>query len=128
VKQKLILRGSCDFGESAQYGELLAEVFSALNAPRQLRYEQELERLSPLPTFRFADYELLKVRVRSTSRIEVCQVVLSMPRILIERQVAVRLHHDRLVVCIRSDWVCELPRAYGSSSHSPGHGASIWST
>jgi hypothetical protein len=42
-------------------------VFSALNAPRQRRHEQELERLAPLPAFRFADYELLTVRVRSTS-------------------------------------------------------------
>ena len=49
------------FEEPAEYGELLAEVFSALNAPRQRRHEQELERLTPLPAFRFADYELLPV-------------------------------------------------------------------
>ena len=42
LEQKLILRGSCDFEEPAEYGELLAEVFSALNAPRQQRYEQDL--------------------------------------------------------------------------------------
>jgi hypothetical protein len=79
LEQKLILRGSCDFEEPAEYGELLAEVFSALNAPRQRRYEQEVERLSPLPAYLFADYELLTVRVRSTSTIEVSQVVYSVP-------------------------------------------------
>jgi hypothetical protein len=115
LEQKLILRGSCDFEEPAEYGELLAEVFSALNAPRQRRYEQELETLSPLPAYRFADYELLTVRVRSTSTIEVRQVVYSVPPSLIGRQVAVRLHHDRLVVYLGRDWVCQLPRAYGAS-------------
>ena len=115
LEQKLILRGSCDFEESAEYGELLAEVFSALNAPRQRRYEQELEHLCPLPAFRFADYERLTVRVRSTSTIEVRQVVYSVPPTLIGRQVTVRLHHDRLVVFLGSDWVCQLPRAYGAS-------------
>jgi len=119
LEQKLILRGSCDFDEPAEYGELLAEVFSALNAPRQRRHEQELERLAPLPAFRFADYELLTVRVRSTSTIEVRQVVYSVPPSLIGRQVTVRLHHDRLIVYLGSDWVCQLPRAYGSGSHGP---------
>ena len=63
----------CDFEDAAEYGELLAEVFSALNTPRQRRYEQELEHLGSLPAFRFADYELLTVRVRRTSTIEVRQ-------------------------------------------------------
>ena len=119
LEQKLILRGSCDYDEPAEYGELLAEVFSALNAPRQRPYEQELEHLMALPAFRFADYELLTVRVRSTSTIEVRQVVYSVPPTLIGRQVAVRLHHDRLIVYLGSDWVCQLPRAYGSGSHGP---------
>jgi hypothetical protein len=119
LEQKLLLRGSCDFDEPAEYGELLAEVFSALNAPRQRRYEQELEHLMALPAFRFADYELLTARVRSTSTIEVRQVIYSVPPTLIGRQVTVRLHHDRLIVYLGSDWVCQLPRAYGTGSHGP---------
>ena len=38
----------------------------------------------------------------------------SVPPTLIGRQVTVRLHHDRLVVFLGSDWVCQLPRAYGA--------------
>ncbi len=115
LERKLNLRVSCVFEEPAEYGELLAEVFSALNAPRQRRYEQEVERLSPLPAYGFADYELLTVRMRSTSTIEVDQVIYSVPPSLIGRQVAVRLQHDRLVVYLGRDWVCQLPRAYGAS-------------
>jgi hypothetical protein len=33
--------------------------------------------------------------------------------------VTVRLHHDRLIVYLGSDWVCQLPRTYGSGSHGP---------
>jgi len=119
LEQKLLLRGSCDFEEVAEYGELLAEVFSALNAPRQRRYEQELEQLRPLPAFRFADYELLSARVRSTSTIEIRQVIYSVPPSLIGHQVTVRLHHDRLIVYLGSDWVCQLPRVYGHLSEGP---------
>ena len=53
------------------------------------------------------------MRVRRTSTIEVRQVMYSVPPTLIGRQVTVRLHHDRLVVFLGSDWVCQLPRAYG---------------
>jgi hypothetical protein len=35
------------------------------------------------------------------------------------RQVTVRLPHDRLIVYLGSDWVCQLPRAHGSGSHGP---------
>ncbi|WP_231594901.1 hypothetical protein [Synechococcus sp. CBW1107] len=72
-----------------------------------------------MPAFRFADYELLTARVRSTSTIEVRQVIYSVPPTLIGRQVTVRLHHDRLIVYLGSDWVCQLPRAYGGGSHGP---------
>jgi len=119
LEQKLELRGSHDFEEPAEYGELLAEVFAALNAPRQRRYELELAQLGALPAYRFADYDLLTVRVRSTSTIEVRQVVYSVPPRLIGRQVTVRLHHDRLIVYLGSDWVCQLPRAYGTGGHGP---------
>jgi hypothetical protein len=43
------------------------------------------------------------------------QVIYSVPPTLIGRLVTVRLHHDRLVVFLGSDWVCQLPRAYGAS-------------
>ena len=59
------------------------------------------------------------MRVRSTSTVEVRQVIYSVPRTLIGRQVTVRLHHHRLVVYLGSDWVCQLHRTYGTGSHGP---------
>ncbi len=111
LEKKLILRGICDLVESADSGELLDEVFSALNAPRQRRYQHEVESLSPLPAYRFADYELLTVRVRSTCTIELRQVVYSVPPSLIGRQVAVRLH--------QVDWSPTSVATGPASSQSP---------
>lgn len=119
LEQQLLLRGSLDFDDPTEYGELVAAVFEGLNRSRLRRHEQELEHLEPLPAFRFADYELLLVRVRRTSTIEVRQVVFSVPPSLIGQQVNVKLHHDRLIVHLGSTWVCQLPRVYGSGSHGP---------
>ncbi|MCP9797735.1 MULTISPECIES: hypothetical protein [Cyanophyceae] len=35
------------------------------------------------------------------------------------RQVTARLHHDRLIVYLGSEWVCQRPCAYGTGSHGP---------
>jgi len=73
-------------------------VFSALNTPRQRRYEQDLAHQSALLAFHFVDTELLPVRVRSTTRIEMRQVTYSVLPTLIGCQVTVRPYYDRLIV------------------------------
>ena len=57
--------------------------------------------------------------MRSTSTIEIRQVIYSVPPSLIGHQVTVRLHHDRLIVYLGSDWVCQLPRVYGHLREGP---------
>ena len=46
------------------------------------------------------------------------QVIYSVPPTLIGRQDTVRPHHDRLVVFLGSDWVCQLSRAYGDAGET----------
>ena len=86
-----------------------------------------LENLASLPAFRFADYERLTVWVRSTSKIEVRQVVYSVPPTLIGRQVTVRLHHDRLVVFLGATGSASSRAPMAPLARSEP-GASIWST
>jgi hypothetical protein len=62
---------------------------------------------------RFADYDPLTVRVRSTSTIEVRSVTYSVPSRLIGQQLSVHLRHDRLVLFLRSHYVETLPRLHG---------------
>jgi hypothetical protein len=61
---------------------------------------------------RFADYEPRVVRVRSTSTIEVRSVTYSVPSRLIGHPLTVHLHHDRLDLFLRSQFVETLPRLH----------------
>jgi hypothetical protein len=119
LEQQLIHRGSRDFATEAEYRQLVAQVTATLNSRHQVRGKLEVARraLQPLPVERFADYEPLVVRVRSTSTIEVRQVTYSVPSRLIGQQLTVHLRHDRLDLFLRSQFVETLPRLHGRKGH-----------
>ena len=114
LEQQLIQRGSRDFETEAEYRHLVAQVTAGLNARPNVQQKLAIERLHlrPLPVERFADYEPLVVRVRSTSTIEVRSVTYSVPSRLIGQQLTVHLHHDRLDLFLRSEYVETLPRLH----------------
>jgi hypothetical protein len=114
LEQQLIQRGSRDFETEAEYRQLVAQVTATLNSRHEVDGKLEIERLhlQPLPVERFADYEPLVVRVRSTSTIEVRSVTYSVPSRLIGQQLTVHLRHDRLDLFLRSQFVEILPRLH----------------
>jgi hypothetical protein len=114
LEQQLIQRGSRDFETEAEYRQLVAQVTATLNSRHEVAGKLEIERLhlQPLPVERFADYEPLVVRVRSTSTIEVRCVTYSVPSRLIGQQLTVHLRHDRLDLFLRSQFVETLPRLH----------------
>ena len=73
LEQQLIQRGSRDFETETEYRQLVAQVTTGLNGRPSVQEKLAIERLHlrPLPVERFADYEPLVARVRSTSTIEV---------------------------------------------------------
>jgi hypothetical protein len=114
LEQQLIQRGSRDFATEAEYRQLAAQVTAGLNSRADVQGKLAIERLhlQPLPVERFADYEPVAVRVRSTSTIEVRSVTYSVPSRLIGQQLTVHLRHDRLDLFLRSQFVETLPRLY----------------
>jgi len=114
LEQQLIQRGNRDFETEAEYRQLVAQVTATLNSRHEVAGKLEIERLhlQPLPVERFADYEPLVVRVRSTSTIEVRSVTYSVPSRLIGQQLTVHLRHDRLDLFLRSQFVETLPRLH----------------
>ena len=114
LEQQLIQRGSRDFDSEPEYRQLVADVTTSLNGRYEVAGRLEIERLhlQPLPVERFADYEPLVVRVRSTSTIEVRSVTYSVPSRLIGQQLTVHLRHDRLDLFLRSQFVETLPRLH----------------
>ena len=114
LEQQLLQRGSRDFATEAEYRQLVARVTATLNNRYEVKGRLEIEQLhlQPLPIERFADYDPLVARVRSTSTIEVRSVTYSVPSRLIGQQLTVHLRHDRLDLFLRSHYVETLPRLH----------------
>lgn len=114
LEQQLIQRSSRDFATESEYRQLVSRVTSTFNNRVGVLEKLEIERmhLQPLPVERFADYEPLVVRVRSTSTIEARQVTYSVPSRLIGQQLTVHLRHDRLDLFLRSQFIETLPRLH----------------
>jgi len=115
LEQQLLQRGSRDFQTEAEYRQLVARVTASFNSRYEVAGRLEIERLhlQPLPVERFADYDPLTIRVRSTSTIEVRSVTYSVPSRLIGQQLTVHLRHDRLDLFLRSQFIETLPRLHG---------------
>jgi hypothetical protein len=120
LEQQLIQRGSRDFATEAEYRLLVSQVTDTLNSRSEVKGRLEIEQLhlQPLPVVRFADYEPLTVRVRSTSTVEVRSVTYSVPSRLIGQQLSVHLRHDRLDLFLRSQFVETLPRLHAQKGQS----------
>ena len=114
LEQQLLQRGSRDFETETDYRQLVAQVTATLNNRYEVKGRLEIEQLhlQPLPIERFADYDPLVARVRSTSTIEVRSVTYSVPSRLIGQQLTVHLRHDRLDLFLRSHYVETLPRLH----------------
>jgi len=120
LEQQLIQRGSRDFETEREYRLLVSQVSVTLNNRSDVTGKLAIERLhlQPLPVQRFADYEPLVVRARSTSTIEVRSVTYSVPSRLISQQLTVHLRHDRLDLFLRSQFVETLPRLHRRAGES----------
>jgi len=114
LEQQLIQRGSRDFETETEYRQLVGQVTATLNSRTEVAGKLEIERLHlhSLPVERFADYEPVVARVRSTSTIELRSITYSVPSRLIGQQLTVHLRHDRLDLFLRSQFVETLPRLH----------------
>ena len=114
LEQQLLQRGSRDFQAEAAYRQLVAQVSEGLNGRASVKEKLSIERLAlaPLPVNRFADYEPLVARVRSTGTIQVRQVTYSVPSRLIGQQLTVHLRHDRLELYRLGRFLETLPRLH----------------
>jgi hypothetical protein len=114
LEQQLIQRGSRDFATEADYRQLVALVSASLNNRAEVEGKLAIERLQ---VQRFADYEPVVARVRSTSTIEVRSVTYSVPSRLIGQQLTVHLRHDRLDLFLRSQFIESIQRLHARKGH-----------
>lgn len=117
LEQSLMLRGSRDFAQRADYVAFLHTLLQQLNAGRRQRLAEELPQLKPLPARRCEDYTRLEVQVSRFSTIRVARNTYSVHSRLIGEQVRVHLHAEYLEVRYGQRVVDCLPRLRGQGGH-----------
>lgn len=113
VDQALMLRGSRDFGDRADYVSFLRTVLQQKNAGRLDRFAEEQAVLRRLPTRRIESFQRIQVRVNSGSLIRVQGNTYSVNSRLIDERVDVRIYAEHLEVWYGQKQVERLPRLRG---------------
>jgi hypothetical protein len=116
LRQKLLLRGSCDFISVTAYQEFIQEVIDHLNSKCSQKFQEEQAFLKPLPRHRYPDYEELTVKVTAFSTITVRCILYSVPSRLIQQQLTIHLHNDCLIGYLQAEKVFTLIRCHNPNS------------
>jgi hypothetical protein len=117
VEQALMLRGSHDFGDMAEYAQFLKDVFAQRNAGRRQRLAEELTAMRELPARRMESARRERVKVDSGSLIHVERNAYSVNSRLIGEKVEARVYLDHVEVWYGQKKVEDLPRLRGRSKH-----------
>ena len=110
IGDALLLRGSSDFEDLAQYRQFIDELVARRNARNARRIDVERAELKALPARRTTDYEDVTVRVTSSGGFTLRKVSYTVPSRLIGHRLRVRLYDDRLDVFIGTTPLMTLSR------------------
>ena len=117
VKQALLLRGSQEFADRAEYISFMKDVVAHKNAGRVDRLAEEQSLLDPLPATRQSSTRQLDVKVNSGSLIRVLGNVYSVKSRLIGETVRVRVYAEHLEIWFAQKEVDRVPRLHGRGKH-----------
>jgi len=117
MKQRLLLRGSCDFASIEQYRAFLEQVIEKANSRRTQRLEEEVGRMTLLSASRLTEHKDYKCPVRSGSTITVDRRIYSVPSRLIGERVDVRRYQDRMEVFFHGQLQLEVPWISRDQAH-----------
>lgn len=117
VDQALLLRGSRDFADQAEYAKFLQGLFAQRNGGRRERLAEELAVMRELPERRMESARRERVKVDSGSLIHVDRNAYSVNSRLIGERVEARVYLDHVEVWYGQRCVEDLPRLRGRSKH-----------
>ena len=117
VDQSLMLRGSRDFEDRAEYEHFLHELMVQRNSGRTERFGEERRELRGLPARRVDAWHRREVRVSQGSTIRIKFNTYSVPSRLIGELVDVHIKVEHLEVWHGSVLVDRLPRFRGRNQH-----------
>ena len=122
LEQALLLRGSRDFAQLADYRRFVAEVALRFNARTHKALSIERPCLQSLPARRTNDYEEIDARVTKFALIAVKSVTYSVPSRLVGHRLKVRVYDDRIEGYLGEHRVLQAPRLRRTSLvHHPRH-------
>ena len=110
LEQALLLRGTSDFGELADYRRFVDEVAGHANARRRKLVEVERAALQALPLRRTTDHDEVLVTVTRSGGFLLRRVFYTVPSRLIGHRLRVRLYDDRLECLLGSTLAVTLAR------------------
>jgi hypothetical protein len=91
----------------------LVESLAKENSRRQVRLQEELAVMKPLPVSRLPEYREAPVRVSRNSTIKVMPNLYSVPPRLMPKMVRVRIYEDTLEVYYNHTPIQSMPRLVG---------------
>jgi len=127
LNQLLILRGSRDFEDVAEYQSFIDGAVKKANAARSKRVAEELENMSIVTVDRLVEFKDIDVQVTSWSTIRVKRNTYSVHSRLIGERVRVRLYEDRLEVRYNNKRQLTCERLLGAGGNSINYRHIIWS-
>ena len=116
VEQQLLLRGSRDFTDLSEYEGFIERIVSTINRRCVTRFKEERTHLQDLPKQRTHDFSELRVKVTSSSTINVKRVTYTVPSRLIGEMLLVQLYDDRLELFFGHEHTLTLARTYAPAT------------
>ena len=113
LDQALILRGSRDFAELADWRRFVDELVARRNRRREAALRTEMAALRPLPARRTTDFTEAVARVTRTGGFLVHSVFYSAPSQLIGKRLRVHVYDDRIEAFLGATHVVTHPRRRG---------------
>lgn len=116
IEDALLMRGSRNFEDLADYRRFIDEIVSRRNARNAKRIDSERPALKSLPERKTSDYEEVTVPVTSSGGFTLRKVFYTVPSRLIGHRLRVRMYDDRLDLFIGGSPLMTLPRGRPSPS------------
>jgi transposase len=128
IKQRLLVRGSCDF-ESVEVYErwLIADPIERGNAGRRERLAHELALMPAVRADRLPEFKEVSMRVTSWSTIYVDKNTYSVPSRFLDESVSVRIFERKLEVYYAQKKQLIIDRIAGRNGHYINYRHIIWS-
>lgn len=121
IRDALLLRGTRDFTDLADYRRFIDELVSKKNRRNAKRIDAERGALKPLPGRRTSDYEEVIVTVTSSGGFTLKKVFYTVPSRLIGHRLRVRLFDDRLNLFVGGTCLMTITRGRAEASGKHGH-------